>query len=252
MTRPPPGCPFPDAARVHAATAATWPAASIRRLGPWVIRDGQGGGSRVSAATATGPVTPDDLTTAEAAMAALGQSPLFMIRETDGALDAMLHAAGYRIMDPVTAYAAKVDRIATRRPPPATTFEVWPPLAVQCELWAAAGIGPARLAVMQRALDPRTTILGRLGEAAAGTAFVACDGSIAMLHALVVAPQHRRQGLALLILRASAFWAAAQGASHLALAVTRANTGANRLYASIGMIAVGQYHYRIRPEPSAP
>lgn len=35
----------------------TWPAAARLRTGPWVVRDGQGGGSRVSSATAggTGP-----------------------------------------------------------------------------------------------------------------------------------------------------------------------------------------------------
>ena len=30
---------------------ATWPAAARQTMGPWIIRDGQGGGKRVPAAT---------------------------------------------------------------------------------------------------------------------------------------------------------------------------------------------------------
>ena len=66
----------------------TWPAASVQSVGPWLIRKGLGGGQRVSAASAQGDVTGDDLALAETAMRALGQSPLFLIRETDGVLDA--------------------------------------------------------------------------------------------------------------------------------------------------------------------
>ncbi|NCO87753.1 MAG: GNAT family N-acetyltransferase [Rhodobacterales bacterium] len=239
---------MPDPAAVHAAVAATWPAAAVTRVGPWIIREGRGGGSRVSAATQAGPVSAADVPLAEAAMRALGQRPLFMLREEDGALDAVLAAAGYGVLDPVVGYAAPVSAIATQRPPPITTFEVWPPLAVQAEIWGEAGIGPARLAVMDRTAQPKTTLLGRVDDRPAGTAFVACHEGIAMLHALEVAPALRRRGLAGHMLRAAAFWAQAQGADWLALVVTRANAGANALYASLGMTVVGQYHYRILPE----
>ena len=50
---------------------ATWPAASVVRLGPWAIRDGKGGGKRVSAATAETAWQPDDIAQAEGAMLAL-------------------------------------------------------------------------------------------------------------------------------------------------------------------------------------
>ena len=39
-------------AELYATLEATWPPAARRRVGPWTIRDGQGGGKRVSAATA--------------------------------------------------------------------------------------------------------------------------------------------------------------------------------------------------------
>lgn len=236
---------LPTAAQIHATLEGTWPATARATVGPWIIRTGQGGGSRVSAATATGPVDAADIATAEAAMQARGQRPLFMIRDGDTVLDSLLAASGYSILDPVTAYAAPTALIATQRPPPVTTFEVWPPLAVQAEIWAAGGIGPARLAIMQRVQGPHTSLLGRSGDRPSGTAFVGCHGDIAMLHALEVLGSQRRKGLGLWLLRAAAFWAQDQGAGWFSLVVTQANLGANALYQSLGMQVVGHYHYRI-------
>ncbi|NKW78995.1 GNAT family N-acetyltransferase, partial [Rhodobacteraceae bacterium R_SAG7] len=41
-------------------------------------------------------------------------------------------------------------------------------------------------------------------------------------------------------------WAAEQGATELAVLCTRANAGANALYARLGMQQAGGYHYRIK------
>ena len=229
-----------------ALTEATWPPAATRLVGPWTIRQGQGGGQRVSAAGAAGEWTPDDIGLAEAAMADLGQEPLFVIWPADAALDAALASRGYRVKDPVVAYAAPCAALAD--PPPAflSTFPHWPPLGIATALWAEAGTGPARRAVMDRAQGAKCAILGRTGDRAAGVAFVACHGTTAMLHALEVAPAMRRQGVAHNILRAAAGWAQDHGADTLVLLVTEANDGARALYASLGMAVVGQYHYRTR------
>ncbi len=181
-------------------------------------------------------------------MRAAGQRPLFMIRDQDAALDRELADLGYLIKDPVNLYAAPVAQIATMRPPPVTTFEVWPPLAAQVEIWAAGGIGAGRLTIMDRAPLPKTTILGRLQDRPAGTLFIGIAGDCAMIHALEIAVAQRRQGLARQMTIAAAFWAQAQGARWLTLVATRANTGAHALYTSLGMGVVGQYHYRIQPE----
>ncbi|MBI1418757.1 MAG: GNAT family N-acetyltransferase [Limimaricola sp.] len=231
-----------------AALEATWPSAGRVRGPRWQVRIGQGGGSRVSAATAEGVLRPSDIGLVAAAQAALGQPALWMIRPGDEALDAALAARGYAVKDPVTAYAGNVAAMAATPPPPVTAFEVWPPLAVQAEIWGTGGIGPERLAVMTRVAGPKTTFLGRVDDRPAGTAFVAAAGDVAMVHALEVAPAFRRKGLARHLMAAAARWAAGQGATHLALAVTRANDGANALYTSLGMGPVGQYHYRILPE----
>lgn len=230
-------------ARALAAMEATWPSAAVQQVGPVTVRLGQGGGSRVSAATAAGPVGDDDIAAAEAAMRALGQAPLFRVGPEEGALDAALAARGYAVADEVLLLAAPVAALARARPP-VTTFEVWPPLAVEVEIWAAEGIGAARRAVMERVPGPKTTILGRIEDRPAGVAFVAADGDVAMVHAMVVAPRFRRKGLARHMVAAAAVWAAGQGAMTLALAVTRANAPARALYSSLGMGQVAEYRYR--------
>lgn len=235
--------------RLAAVMEATWPPRHSHRLGPWTIRDGAGGGKRVSAASAGAEVSAADLPQAEAAMRAIGQPALFLIRPGDAALDDLLAARSYARIDPVLAYAAPVSRFD---PPPAmTSFPHWPPMEIARVLWELAGIGPARLAVMHRVQGPRTALLARARDRAAGVAFVALDGDIAMLHALEVAPGQRRQGCAGHLLQAAAVWAADNGATTLSLVVTEANAPARALYVSAGMEVVGQYHYRVEP-PKAP
>jgi hypothetical protein len=87
---------------------ATWPPARAWRAGPWMLRDGAGGGKRVSAATAEGAWVTDDLPTAEAAMRDMAQKPLFLIRDGDATLDDTLATRHYSIIDPVVAYAAPI------------------------------------------------------------------------------------------------------------------------------------------------
>lgn len=223
---------------------ATWPSAGMTEAGGFAIRRGMGAGSRVSASTALIRGS-GDIAKAEAAMLALGQSCLFMVRAGEEALDADLAKRGYVIKDPVTAYAASPDSLTTEPLPPLTCIDAWPPLAIMTEIWAAGGIGPARLAVMERAGGPKTSILGRAGDRAAGTLFVALDGPTAMVHAIEVLPRFRRQGVAARMIRRAAFWAAERGARRVMLLVTTANP-ANALYSGLGMAAEAGYHYRIK------
>lgn len=220
---------------------ATWPAARVWHLGPFTLRDGAGGGKRVSAATCEGPFTGADLAALEAAMA----EPLVLIRDGDEALDAALDTREWRIVDPVVAYAAPVAQL-TAELPFLTAFPHWPPLEVARSLWAEGGISPARIAVMNRVKGPRTAILGRAGDRPAGIAFVACHGAEAMVHALDVRESSRRQGLGGYLLNAAANWAADQGATRISLVVTRQNTAACALYTRLGLQVVGQYHYRMK------
>lgn len=267
-------------ARLLAAIDATWPPEETVRRAGWVLRRGGGGGKRVSAASLAGtpgakpvpeptppaaalgqPPSPlrreadaglaglPDIAVAAAAMAAWGQPPLFRIApgEAPGeaALDAALAAAGYAVIDPVAVYAAPVGALADDADETARVVRVTARLALAEEIWAAGGIGPGRLAVMARAPVPRVTLLVRLGDRPAGVGFVACDGEVAMVHAVEVPAGFRRRGLGTQLLRGAANWAAEQGAAVLALAVTETNAGARALYEGLGMVPAARYHYRI-------
>jgi GNAT superfamily N-acetyltransferase len=235
---------IPDIHTLYAVSEATWPPAHRERHGPVTIREGGGGGKRVSAATVSGDVAPDDLDRAEAAMRARAQAPLFQVREGEDALDAMLDARGYRLLDPVSLYVAPVDALTGIRPPRVSTFVLWEPLEIMREIWAEGGIGPAHVAAMERVEGPKTAILGRLPDQPAGTGFVAIHDGVAMVHALEVRARHRRAGLGRLMMAQAAHWAEAQGARHIAAICTQDNTGANGLCSGLGFVRAGTYHYR--------
>ncbi len=239
---------LPSAQTLYDVIDATWPAAEKQQAGPFTLRCGLGGGSRVSAATATAPASIDDIQSASDAMRNMGQPALFMVRGSEDALDAQLAGLGFEVMDPVTLYAAPIDVVATERPPHMAVFTAWPPLAVQAEIWAQGGVGPARLAVMERTPDPKIAFLGRARDQPAGAVFVGIAHECAMIHALEIGDTYRRQGLGLHMTRAAAFWGRDNGARFLTLVTTNANTGANALYTSLGMQVVGHYHYRIKKE----
>jgi GNAT superfamily N-acetyltransferase len=237
----------PGPERLFRALDATWQPARFVPAGPWTLREGRGGGQRVSAATVAKQVAERDLGFAEQGMRELNQRPLFMVRSTDAALDSWLQARGYEVVDPVTIYAAPVAELARQLPLTAATPS-WPPLAVQAEIWEAAGIGPARLEVMARAAE-KVTLLGRTGDLPAGTAFVAADGDVGMLHALEVDPAARRRGVGAALMAAAANWLAGRRSDWIAVAVTDANAAANALYRRLGMVPATHYHYRRAPEP---
>lgn len=237
-----------DVGRLFRVVEATWPAARTWTCGAITLRDGAGGGSRVSAATADDLPPDRDLAAAEDAMRDQGRAPLFMVRDGQMALDDMLAARGYQVKDPVLVYHAPIETLTAERPPPVTSFACWPPLVSLREIWAAGGVGPEKLAVMDRVTVPKSAFLGRIDDTPAAAAFVGVADGCAMLHGLEVAAAFRRRKLGRHLTVAAAFWARALGARDFALLVTRANASAIALYASLGLNPVGQYHYRILPE----
>jgi GNAT superfamily N-acetyltransferase len=230
--------------------AATWPAAAEQRVGPFRLRLAPGGGNRVTCAVAEGAAGAAAGAAEAAALAAAaraaGQVPCVMLTPGEAALDARLAAAGWRMGEAVEVLEAAC--AALPEPLPLAAFALWPPLAIQVALWQAAGIGPARRAVMARAAEPRAAILGRSEDRAAGTAFAAVAADCAFLHALAVVPALRRRGTARQMLRAAAAWARAAGARRIAVAVTRDNAAARALYVAEGFREAAAYHYRLLPE----
>jgi len=228
-------------ARLAEVMEATWPPLSRRTLGPFTLRDGAGGGKRVSAASLDNPFTEADIDALEATV----PEPLMLVRAEDAELDAALEARGWRMVDPVVVYAAPVATL-TADLPSLTAFPHWPPLEIARSIWAEGGIGPARIATMDRVQGPKAALLGRIDDRSAGVAFVACHGADAMVHALEVRAVQRRLGLGRCLVHAAANWAAERAATRLSLVVTRQNTAARALYTRLGMEVVGQYHYRMK------
>ncbi|MGB1234220.1 MAG: GNAT family N-acetyltransferase [Planktomarina sp.] len=214
---------------------ATWPAVSTQSHAGWTLRDGAGGGKRVSATTMDDP---------SARFTDVDDQPLFMVRDGQDELDTHLGASVYAVVDPTLLYACPIELLIQDPLPLAKTYAVWPPLHCMIETWATGGTGPERLAVMDRVKGPKTAILGRDKDVPVGAAFVAIHKDTAMLHSVEVLLDHRRQGVARRMMNQAAHWARRQGATRFSLAVVNRNDGANALYASMGMQCVGQYHYR--------
>ncbi|WP_295043625.1 GNAT family N-acetyltransferase [uncultured Paracoccus sp.] len=233
-------------AALSQAFEETWPASDHADAGGFRVGRGLGAGGRVSSARAVGPWSPDDVAGVEAIHRGWGQQPMFRVLDGDTALADALTAAGYRRDTPTAIMQAQVAALTVDPVPPVTTFAIWPPLAIQRDIWAAGSINPARQAVMDRAPGPKTAILGRIDDRAAGAAFAAISGEVAMVHAVEVLAAFRRRGLAGWMMRQAAFWAADHGAARIALAVGRANTGARATYDRLGFAEVAGYAYYSR------
>jgi GNAT superfamily N-acetyltransferase len=232
--------------RLIATLDATWPAAAYVEAGPWMLREGRGGGKRVSAATVRGPWQEEDVSAAESAMKLMGQDPLFMIRHGETTLDHTLADRGYDRVDATNLWLADIDLLCDHDLPRVTAFAIWEPLAIMREIWQAGGVNRARQNVMERAQGPKTGLFGRVSDAPGGAGFCAVHDGIAMVHALEIKEEHRGKGLGAWMMRCAALWARSQGARWITLAATEQNLAATRLYTTLQMQVVGRYHYRIQ------
>lgn len=210
--------------RVLAQMEATWPPVRDWMQGPWRMRDGGGGGSRVSAATLEG---------------AYDGAPPPLVQLTDEAtLDADLAARGYTLDDVVAIYDTPLTALTAE-----ACAAAWPPDPQALAMWAAGGkVGPGRLAVMERVRGPKAVVAV---PGAAG--FVAVADDLAVLHALEVAADHRRKGLARQVVAGAVAWAAGRGATRFGLVVSADNDPACALYDALGMVRIGTYSYRKAP-----
>lgn len=235
----------PSAKALLAALDETWPAAETVERDGWRLRRGAGGGRRVSAATALSENA--DIGAAEAAMTAWGQEPLFQLRPGEDALDDALAARGYLAVDRTGIYSAPTALLLDDQPEAVRIIRGPTRIALIDEIWTKGGVGSARLAVMDRAAEPKTYIIARIGDRPAAVAFVGVAKRIAMLHAVETLAEQRRKGAARMLIAAAARFAVEEGADALTLAVTERNEAARALYLALGMTVETGYHYRVKP-----
>lgn len=225
------------------AFEATWPAAEHADAGGFRVGRAPGAGGRVNSARVAGDWADADIDAAIAVMRDWDQPAVFRVLDGDDRLRAALEARSFARQNPTAIMSAPVAALTDRDLPPVTAFAIWPPMAIQRDIWAAGNIKAARQQVMLRVPEPRTALLGRIKDRAAGAGFVAIHGDMAMVHALEVLPPWRRLGVAGWLMRKAAFWAAENGASRIGLAVSRANEGAVALYRAMGFDEIAGYAY---------
>ena len=214
----------------------TWPSVTTELHHGWQIKNGSGGGKRVSAAIQNSPTAKVEV--AEKLMNALGQKKLFMIREGNEILDYKLHKLGYKLIDPSILLGSPIERLDKTFD---GEFHVAPNEKMKA-LWINAGINEKRLNVMNRAKVLKSYV--SIDNTA--VAFVAICNSIAMVHALEVAKVKQRQGFGKKIMQQIAGWAATNGANYLTVITVHNNLPAKSLYQHLRMTKLGNYHYRIK------
>lgn len=230
---------------IFEAIDVTWPAEKFLEIPKWKLRRSAKGGKRVSAATAIGAPDISDIKLAENKMAQWHQDKLFMIKKNEILLDEALSASGYRVIDPTNIWSISSKNLSIQKTLPVKTFTIFPPLAIQRELWRANHIPPSRIEIMDRVKTHKTTIFGRINARPAASAFVAVSNKFAMVHALVVDKKCRRQGMGKFVMQKVGSWAYQMGAESVVALCTEKNCSANILYKSLGMQVIGKYHYRV-------
>ena len=229
-----------------AASETCWPPLNKKNIGPWVIREGEGGGNRVSSTTANDFFRKEDIFIAENHMQLLNQKNIFHIREKDLELDNILDRLGYSLVDKTVVYGSKIAKMSSPCVPPMTAFNIWPPLRIMKDIWEIGGTTDSRISVMERCKVRKTAILGRIENKAAGCAFISEYKGVAILQALFVLPSYRRKGLARFLISESVKWVSYAESAYLALMTDKYNKEARGLYDSLGMKIIDKYHYRVK------
>ena len=236
---------FKNGSDIFEAIDVTWPAEKFLEIPKWKLRRSAKGGKRVSAATAIGAPDISDIKLAENKMVQWHQDKLFMIKKNEILLDEALSASGYRVIDPTNIWSISSKNLSIQKTLPVKAFTIFPPLAIQRELWRENHIPPSRIEIMDRVKTHKTTIFGRINARPAASAFVAVSNKFAMVHALVVDKKCRRQGMGKFVMQKVGSWAYQMGAESVVALCTEKNCSANILYKSLGMQVIGKYHYRV-------
>jgi GNAT superfamily N-acetyltransferase len=234
---------------IERAAVRAWPAGETRHVDGWLWRYSGGGSQRANSVSALSYVGADierTIDTVEALYRERGAPVRFQVgfplSQPDD-LDERLAARGYVIHDPVTTLLKPVEAIAT----PAdvvlrdTPSEGW--LSVYL-----ANVTPDRrpfaAAILARVPGPRVFAeVVRQGETVATALGVFCEDTV-IAECVGTASAARRQGAAGAVMRALEAWGSDLGAHTIGLQAVTTNMPAQGLYAALGYVPAGSYHYR--------
>lgn len=237
---------LPEEAAVLTALEATWPPEEAIERDGWRLRFAPGAGSRVNSARPLGHAPELSFDAVVDAYAARALTPMLQLRASpaDQAIAAAAGAVGFVEFDPCLLCAVEIETVVDAPPPvDARVMAVNTPLAALETLWAQGDGGPERRAVMARAEGPSQVFAARVGDRLAGAVFASVAGGICFEHALHAAPDARRRGVGLSLMRAAARFGRDNGARVMAISVRRGNAPARALFERLGFRPVGGYAY---------
>lgn len=244
-----------EARLVEELAANAWAPYTAQALGGWRLRATFGVTKRANSVWTAGDLPEGDwMSVAEDFYRRRGMPPCFYLCDASPAgVDEALAQAGYEKIFPCymmtgsTAEAlertADDDRFDASAEDEAS--DGWIADFIRLE-----GFEPARFAAYAhifRAIGPSKAFLRLTNRQGAlvGLATVVAERGRCGISNVIVAPEHRRQGAAVQLLRACARWAEGAGAHRLWLQVIETNEPAIGLYRKLGFAVLSRNHYRI-------
>jgi ribosomal protein S18 acetylase RimI-like enzyme len=237
---------------------ASWPAVHTAPLGDWLLRASGGFSARANSVMAVGdPGVPfDEAVAAVTAFYAEHGLPAWAQVVVDSVTGSHFESAGWPNARPgeadsqfQLASVARASRAASRLRPAHPSVEV------------GTTATPAWLANDARALahpEDAATVLDGPEQVGYGSVSdgglvvakgrIACDGDWAGITDVWVAPDHRRRGLALVVVAELLEWAAERGAATAYLQVRGDNAPGLALYGTLGFATHHAYRYLAAPQ----
>jgi N-acetylglutamate synthase len=243
-----------DVLAMERAAARAWPAVATVDVEGWLWR-GSGGGSRRANSVLPLAFGDGDCEAAIDAIEALYRKHklrcYFQVSSIAQPpdLDSLLERRGYVFEEPVLLLAKHlaITKGTEASPEVAITSE---PTPAWLEVYLAT-VDAARQAAVPATLarvpaQRAFFVVRRNGEPVATALCVVSPDAIAIVECVATVTARRRSGAAGDIMTALEAWAAAAGATTIALQVVESNTPARALYAQRDYRRAGRYHYRWR------
>jgi N-acetylglutamate synthase len=234
---------------IERAAVRAWPAGETRVVDGWLWRYSGGGSQRansVSALNYEGSDVERTIATIEAMYREHGAPVRFQVgfplsRPDD--LDQRLAARGYEIHDPVTTLLKPVAPVAE----PADVVLREAPSDGWLSVYLA-NVTPDRrpfaMAILARVPGPRVFAEVVREGAVIATALGVFHENTVIAECVGTAGSARRQGAAAAVMRALEAWGIGLGAHTIGLQAVTTNVPAQGLYAALGYVPAGTYHYR--------